>query len=341
MKTTISFFVFICMVLGTLSSCNNESCLSDNEDNGTESSLWQQQLELIKSSSQKTISKSLFIKDSKLSLVNYNVLSKISTESDLQQLKEEILADNSYFPFYNVANNKIEIKTLKEIASQEKVEGITYSPERLGTFLNETLSLGMTKVELEWMCDSQIYKTICVVSDKNGIAYDNIISNTLCINEEEKINVQVKDNPTIMTKEPIVDPKAKTLEWILSEDCYWLSGQERGSVYIYHSITGFPNDLQACTYYTDHDMIVGNSDAQIKQLEYRPGNGGFSACVYGYYMATPGTNVYLTYNPNRGKFELSGAGLNFSMNDTGTTILRSEDIPSPDPDDGKQEPIEH
>ena len=64
MKTAISFFVFLCMVLGLLSSCNNESCLSDSRNNRTEMTLWQQQLDLIKSSSQMTISKSLFIKKS-------------------------------------------------------------------------------------------------------------------------------------------------------------------------------------------------------------------------------------------------------------------------------------
>ena len=180
------------MVLGMLSSCNNESDLSDCESNGTEVALWGQQLDSIKSSSPKTISKSLFINESRLTLVDYRILGEISTEDDLLRLRENLLVDDSYFPFYDVTNNKIEIKMLKEITSQ-KIEGITYSPEELeAIFWEKILVLGMIKVELEWMCDSQICKTICVVSDKSGIVYDNIITNILCLDEKEDINIQVK-----------------------------------------------------------------------------------------------------------------------------------------------------
>lgn len=177
------------MVLGMLSSCNNESDLSDCESNGTEVALWGQQLDSIKSSSPKTISKSLIINESRLTLVDYRILGEISTEDDLLRLRENLLVDDSYFPFYDVTNNKIEIKMLKEITSQ-KIEGITYSPEELEAFLEKILVLGMIKVELEWMCDSQIYKTICVVSDKSGIVYDNIITNILCLDEKEDMDLQ-------------------------------------------------------------------------------------------------------------------------------------------------------
>ena len=121
--------------------------------------------------------------------MDYRILSEISTEDDLLRLRENLLVDDSYFPFYDVTNNKIEIKMLKEITSQ-KIEGITYSPEELEEFLEKILVLGMIKVELEWMCDSQIYKTICVVSDKSGIVYDNIITNILCLDEKEDMDLQ-------------------------------------------------------------------------------------------------------------------------------------------------------
>lgn len=342
MKIAISFFVFLCMVLGLLSSCNNESCLSDSRNNRTEMTLWQQQLDLIKSSSQMTISKSLFINESKLVLVNYNVLGEIATESDSQQLKEKILADDSYFPFYDVANNKIEIKMLKEIASQAKVEGITYSPEELRAFLDKTLVLGMIKVELEWMCDSQVYKTISVVSEQGGIVYDNIISNLLCLNEEQDISIQVRNDPAIRTKEEVADLHAKTVEWTLEKKCTWLWGADRGSVYLYHSITGLPNDLQTSSYYAEHEMTIGRSDAQMIRVEYKRGIGGFSACAYGYYMSTPVLSISLIFES--GRFRLSSSTtMGSSMGATGMSELSAAQIPSPDPDekDDKPEPEPH
>lgn len=341
MKTTISFFTFLCMVLGMLSSCNNESYLSDCESNGTEVALWGQQLDSIKSSSPKTISKSLFINESRLTLVDYRILGEISTEDDLLRLRENLLVDDSYFPFYDVTNNKIEIKMLKEITSQ-KIEGITYSPEELEAFLEKILVLGMIKVELEWMCDSQIYKTICAVSDKSGIVYDNIISNILCLNEEEEINIQVKNGPVIRTKEAVADPHAKTLEWTLEKRCTWLWGSDRGSVHLYHSITGLPNDLQTSSFHAEHEMTIGSSDAQIRRVEYRRGNGGFSACAYGYHMSTPFLSVSLVFE--RGGFRLSGStSMGSSIGATGMSELSSAHIPRPDPEeeDDKPKPEPH
>lgn len=234
---------------------------------------------------------------------------------------------------------KIEIKTLNEIVSQ-KVEGITYSPGELGAFLEKVLVLGMIKVELEWTCDSQIYKTICVASDKSGIVYDNIISNILCLDKEEKINIQV--TPAIRTKEEIADPHAQTLEWTLEKECSWLWGANYGSVYLYHSITGFPNDLQTSSFYAKHEMTNGRSDAQIRRVEYRRGNGGFSACAYGYYMSTPLLSISLIFE--YGGFRLSGSTVTGSSTGaTGMSELSSAQIPPPDPeeDDDKPKPEPH
>lgn len=341
MKTTISFFICLCMVLGILSSCNNESFLSDSENNRTERTLWGQQLDSIKSYSPKIVSKSLLINESKLTLVNYRILGEISTENDLMQLKEEILADDSYFPSYDVANNKIEIKMLNEIVSQN-TEGIIYTPETLGTFLDKTLVLGMIKVELEWTCDSQMYKTICVVSDKSGIVYDNIISNILCLNKEENINIQVRKNPAIQTKEAVADPNAKTIVWSLEKACSWLWGADRGSVYIYHSITGLPNNLQTSSFRAEHMMTVGRSDAQIVEIECKRGIGGFSACVYGYYMSTPFLSISLVFEHDNFKLT-SSTTVGSSMGATGKSELSSAHIPHPDPEevDDKPKPEPH
>lgn len=330
-KQQCVFIVLWPMLIGLLFSCRADSDLSEDI---SEVTVWKQQLDLVKSSAPKVISKSLFINKSELTLLNYKHIGRIATKSEIEQLKAAMLSSNAYFPFYDVANSMIKIKTCKDISLTRGTDGITYSIKSLENCLDTTLRIGMEKVELEWMCGSEVFNTICVVSSQNGIVYDNIISNVLCINGKSR--VVTKGTIPTTRSDPSSDMISYT--WRLSDNCNWIWGSIRGEVELEYTIIGYPNDLQFRSYNARSWINTGNRDAQILELEFHKGMGGFSAFSYGYYLATP--TVSLSLIVERGELKLSGeTGIGSSLGKTGVEQLSSSNLveePKPKPEPGPE-----
>lgn len=176
MKTRAIVINFLfCLFLGVSLMSGATTNLSDNHP--SDSVLWKQQLDTMKKNSAEY--------DLGYVLTGYKYIGKISTEKDLERIKLAIL-DGTGYPF--AENGEKTLISLKEFSSIDK-EAAENMREKVKAYLDQMLrlSLGLEEVELEWTCNGKIYKTVCAVSDKSGIIYDNVFINTLWPGETKTV----------------------------------------------------------------------------------------------------------------------------------------------------------
>lgn len=176
MKTRAIIISFLfCLFMGVSLMSGATTNLSD--DQPSDSVLWKQQLDEMKKNSSEY--------DLGYVLTGYKYIGKISTEKDLERIKLAIL-DGTGYPF--AENGKKTLISLKEFSSIDK-EGAENMREKVKAYLDQMLrlSLGLEEVELEWTCNDKIYKTVCAVSNKFGIIYENVFINTLWPGETKTV----------------------------------------------------------------------------------------------------------------------------------------------------------
>lgn len=176
MKTRAIVINFLfCLFLGVSLMSGATTNLSDNHP--SDSVLWKQQLDEIKKNSAEF--------DLGYVLTGYKYIGKISTEKDLERIKLAIL-DGTGYPTEKYG--KKTLISLKEFSSIDK-EAAENMREKVKAYLDQMLrlSLGLEEVELEWTCNDKIYKTVCAVSNKFGIIYENVFINTLWPGETKTV----------------------------------------------------------------------------------------------------------------------------------------------------------
>lgn len=176
MKTRAIIISFLfCLFMGVSLMSGATTNLSD--DQPSDSVLWKQQLDEMKKNSAEY--------DLGYVLTGYKYIGKISTEKDLDRIKLAIL-DGTGYPF--AENGKKTLISLKEFSSIDK-EAAENMREKVKAYLDQMLrlSLGLEEVELEWTCNDKIYKTVCAVSNKFGIIYENVFINTLWPGETKTV----------------------------------------------------------------------------------------------------------------------------------------------------------
>lgn len=176
MKTRAIVINFLfCLFLGVSLMSGATTNLSDNHP--SDSVLWKQQLDEIKKNSAEF--------DLGYVLTGYKYIGKISTEKDLERIKLAIL-DGTGYPTEKYGKKML--ISLKEFSSIDK-EGAENMRKKVKEYLDQMLrlSLGLEEVELEWTCNDKIYKTVCAVSNKFGIIYENVFINTLWPGETKTV----------------------------------------------------------------------------------------------------------------------------------------------------------
>ena len=252
---------------------------------------------------EEVLSRSSNIYNTDLKLKDYNYAGIIDTEQELEELKKEILSDDSYFPYYDLDNNKIKLLTWNAIKNSKQYDCIQYSKDKLTAFLDEHLNLGMGILMLTWEFDSNSCNSICVFSG-DSIVYDNIILNTLCFEEKKHLT-----NTTYAVKSRSETTPFKKLTVEFGGDAYWLWDSHRGQVTIRHSIYGSYNNLQSSDCSAFAEMTLGDADARATIKERVIGENGYSICAYGYYLTSLAVSAKITqnYNPISYSVEVSGA----------------------------------
>ncbi len=294
---------------------NIQKCYPQQNENLT----WEQQLELIRQRGKEVMTRSRFIHKSQLQLNEYKSLGKIDNTLDLHQVQSTITSNNSYIPYYDIEKKEIQLLNWDDLEKVRQYDNIVYSKQKLSEFIHNNIQIGMEKIQLTWECGSKICKTICIVSDQ-GIVYDNVISNIICISEEALTTITPTNNNIIKTRG---ETSGSGWQWRHYETCSWLWGSERGSVELTHTIYGGKNYLRDSNCHADGYMSIGKCGAEIVRNSITRGEGGRSICAYGYYMATPTTDISMSLSGGRYSITISSSGISSPITGTGISELSS------------------
>jgi len=143
--------------------------------------IWQRQLELIIENNDR-------IEKNNLSLINYKYLGKINSIAELEKIKLDIV-NNAVFPIYH-SPDSFELGNIEDIAPEyikkEVLDKLIINSKHsiaTSTLANRKSNYSqyffeagtMSAIKLEWMYKDEILNTIAIVSDKNGIIYDNLL----------------------------------------------------------------------------------------------------------------------------------------------------------------------
>jgi hypothetical protein len=207
-----------------------------SQTDGEESLTWEERLEKIMNTPPNIMI------NSGIALLGYEIISdNIDNAVDENFYKEEIKADENMIPSYSD-----DLKSLTAITKSEAT--LKSSPHQTFNFeegdkLVDNLNLKGAKIlKLKWNNNGVETNTVCAVSDKDGIIYDNFISN--CFERETEESVVVSQNETTdnLAKTPRLKGGSETvssdgtiLTWTYTDKLTPLSGGTSGpSVTIKH-----------------------------------------------------------------------------------------------------------
>jgi hypothetical protein len=260
----------------------NNDTLTENLYSLTDSNDWSAQLNKIINDPP-----SLMI-NSNITLLNYKELGKVENSNDEVMYREMLKSNENMFPIYS--------KDLLAIRAVHKNEAVNLDSEhqkftnKKGNYFLDNLTLRGGKIlVLKWNNNGVEQNTICAVSDKEGILYDNLISNTFII--KDPIISSTTSSATLprlkSSSEGSTYPPG-TYDWTLHHEAYWLWGSGRGEVIINHQGIFNNNGFVSHNFLATHHMTVGNSDAKVKAVNNR-------TIAYGYGMSTPFISITLSY----------------------------------------------
>ena len=291
----IRIFFVVLAVIFCMGSCNT-SFYDEKEmlsHLGKDSSIslicdniWITQLERIKNQPPNLLNKS------GISLVNYELLDLLDSETKIMNYKNEIKQNENMIPCY-ISIDEIKAIT-KEEARCSNSSNQLYTFSKLENYVDSVVKLNTKIVRLEWNNNGDIENTLCVVSDKDGILYDNFITNTIVINapeisESEILNSNLGTNIIRLKTNSESGVVNKYYEWTLKGTASWLWGTERGSAEIVH--IGYYDAQERFIYHdfnASHYFILGNSDAEVSEVD-------LNTIAYGYGFSTPGITISLTF----------------------------------------------
>ena len=154
MKKILSLFLFGILLVSCEQDYELDSLMEQEESVVSKELTLEQKLLNMQNRTEEVLSRSSNIYNTDLNLKDYNYAGIIDTEQELEELKKEILSDDSYFPYYDLDNNKIKLLTWNAIKNSKQYDCIQYSKDKLTAFLDEHLNLGMGILMLTWEFDS-------------------------------------------------------------------------------------------------------------------------------------------------------------------------------------------
>jgi hypothetical protein len=281
-----------------MQSCSRDDILEDiatdtniiSQTRGSEDLNWEDQLESIMNTPPD------ILVNSKIELLGYEIISdNIDNSIDENNYKNAIKSDENMIPFYSDDFKSVKGITKKEITLRSS-QHQKFTPEEGDNFLDEIELQGAKILRLKWNNNGIETNTICAVSDKEGIVYDNFITNFLVIKEPIIVNSQDgKIDSTIANTTPRLKSGSEntnftgTVLWSISDTALWLWGSERGEVVITHTGYYSSGSFSYHNFNATHYMSIGNSGAIVSQISS-------NTIAYGYGMSTPYISITITFS---------------------------------------------
>ncbi len=242
------------------------------------------------------------LQKSGIKLLSYEMIEDVDNSKDGNHYKTILKEDENMFPLYSN-----DFRTIKAIAKKEA--SLRSSQHQAFTFTErdeflDNLDLDGAKIlSLKWDNDGVETNTLCVVSDKDGIVYDNFITNVFVVKDPVIVTAQVVnevDNAIPRLKSSSEYPSDRVMTWTLTAGADWIWGSERGSVIINHEGYYSGRSFIYHDFSASHYFNLGTSDAQVKAL-------GSNAIAYGYGFSTGTITINLTFSYPGYQLTFSGA----------------------------------
>ncbi len=259
------------------------------------------------------------LKESGIALLSYSIIDDIDSDVKALEMKKKLKSEEDMIPSYSKDLKSIQAIT-KTKARNISNDAQCYTFSICEKYIDDHIMVGMKVLSLRWNNKGVETTTSCIVSDKQGIVYDNFIINAFIINTPvTTIDVVAIDNKEEMGVNKL-SAESEThdvmpifsgfVNWSTSGTAEWLWGSERGYARILHTGHYYYDSFLRHDYSASHYFQLGNSDAEVQELAY-------NRIAYGYGFSTPGITINLTFNA--GAFSLSFGGMiGSTAGDTGS-----------------------
>ncbi len=273
----------------------------------------------------KIIENNSLIKQSELEIIDYQYVMDIDSQDELETIKSEMIDNNTFFPLYgdNSAEftvveggvSKSDYKFLLDmlLPNSEYAKNLVpvksdKSPLSDAVYFFEKNDLGM--VNLEWKYKGKVLNTICLVSEKKGIIFDNFLYFIHFVSGKSK-----SANDVLMA---IPRLKLASIESGDIQYTFWEHDQAYNwyGVRVWHysiqctvtgSLIGSQKSITDKSMTAFHEAMLGYScDAKIQSTSFLTGVNGHLDFAWGY---SYGTGVSVNVSWNGSAFSISGGGI--------------------------------
>ena len=311
---TLISLVSIAILSIIFQGCEKEDFFYENietsfEDNNLKNASiamddWQSQIDYMINNNVK------FLEKNDIRLLKAEEGTAINSRTDIESYKSEILQEQNYIPLYKRELNSIILTTIGKIPTQYKSQ---YKPTNLVKYLSEVEVKNLKKVVLDWRYKDEYFSTICLVSDQEGIIYDNIISNIVILQPIEQ-NLSSSTSTLRLKSGSIEDPPTQNGPISFSKTsgatAYWLWGAERGEATVTVSATG--EAINGTKYiYGHHEeaydyITIGSSGSGTILNSFSTGSNGNYDVAWMWYLASPAITVNVTITNGSYTLDVSG-----------------------------------
>ncbi|WP_186754183.1 hypothetical protein [Echinicola salinicaeni] len=325
MKKLLNFRIINLVIFAILFySCIAEDSVSPMEyhlkssssyESSAEEIGWEYKLEYIQNN------KIDILESSGIKLVDYYVNGKVKSLNDIEIVKSNILDDKSFIPLFDKSMEKVKPISIED-AKKMETSAQRYTEDRLISFLDSTVSIGVDIVKILWNYNGSEFYSTCIVSDEQGLIYDNIITNIFILSASQS-NVphshkRLKSASVETQNGPISFSRTK------GGTAYWLWGSERGFAEVYYSVSGMAvngvKSIDSYYQYANDYMSIGKSDSKVTVLSAQTGTNGHYNVTWGWYIATPAFSIELVFTGSSWTVEI-GTSLGTEAHGSGSEYV--------------------
>ncbi|WP_159523825.1 hypothetical protein [Sunxiuqinia indica] len=285
--------------------------------------IWEAQLN-------KVIENNFLMSENDLEMVGYQYIRNIGSQDELERVKSEMIDNNTSFPVYEDGSEKFTIvdqgmsksdyKLLltmlmpdSEYAKNSVPVKSDKSPLSDAVYFFEKNDLGL--VNLEWKYEGKPLNTICLISEKKGIVFDNFLYFIHFVSgktkSDENISITIPRLKSASTEDGDEDIQYTFQK---QDEAYNLYGIR---VWYYNiqctvtsSLVGSQKSIADKSMTAYHDAAFGFScAANIHSISFETGTNGHLDFAWGYAYGA-GVSVSVIWN---------GSGFTISGGGTGTT----------------------
>lgn len=211
---TRNLLLLLAMIGIVLTSCSNDAStdnfVNTSFDDPLQLNTWQKQVEYGKNKS--GITRSITDKE-KPRLVQETYLGKISSQTDIDILMEELFADDAVTVLYTEDFSEFDILHVRDVRQAVKELGVSDHFEKIRSRLDARIAVGMELIKLEWIFKGKTYYTTAIASnDLGGIIYDAIGSAVIDVRAPEPQTKKMMSEeviPVLRTKSEVDGDKIK------------------------------------------------------------------------------------------------------------------------------------